>query len=111
VPTVQSIPTRTSVQPTIEGELRHSIVMDTSSEVELVKLPCTGVQTPADADYTPVAPIATQSSFSGGSDIRGQETGSPLRERECCWRWFGAQGPRLSPPRSQISVSTNRAFL
>ena len=53
------------MEPTIEEERRHSAVMDTSSEAELVKRPCTwGPDIYRSRVHT--------------SDIGGQETGSPL---------------------------------
>jgi hypothetical protein len=89
-PTVQSIPARTSVEPMREEELGHSAALDTSSEAELVKRPCTGAQTVL---------------ILRGVGHRGARNGIPIG------RWSGAEGHRLSPPCSQTSESTNRAFL
>ena len=73
VSTVQSIPAETSVDPRREAEREHSVILDTSSEAELVEQPCTGVQTPVEVDYAQVTSMAHQSSSSGGSDMGGKK--------------------------------------
>ena len=77
VSTVQSIPGQTSVDPRREEERGHGAILDTSLEAESEKWPCTGVQTPPEADSAPVASMVHQPPSSRGSDNGRLETGSP----------------------------------